>query len=290
MPQVSALIRLMRPHQWVKNGFVFVGLIFGHAWRDAGLVTSALLAFAAFCLLSSAVYVVNDCIDREQDRHHPEKRRRPLASGAVSMRAALALAAVCLVAGLGLAFAASRAPWLFVLYLLLQVLYNAGAKHIVVLDVFIIAAGFMLRILAGTVGIGIPPTHWLLLCGLMLTLFLGFAKRRAELEVLVDDSAIHRRVLEHYSRNLLDQFIGISATGTVVSYALYTVSAETIALHGTRWLVATVPFVLYGLLRYLYLLHRQGGGGDPAREVLTDPHLLGALAGWALLVVALLAF
>jgi 4-hydroxybenzoate polyprenyltransferase len=289
MPQVIALVRLMRPHQWVKNGFVFVGLVFGHAWRDPALTTAAILAFTAFCLISSAVYIVNDCVDREQDRHHPDKRNRPLASGAVSMGAALALAGICLAGGLGLAVATSQAWWLFVIYLLLQVTYNLGAKHIVVLDVFIIAAGFMLRILAGTVGIGIPPTHWLLLCGLMLTLFLGFAKRRAELETLVDDSAIHRRVLEHYSRGLLDQFIVIAASGTVVSYALYTVSAETAALHGTRWLIATLPFVLYGLLRYLYLLHRQGGGGDPAREVLTDPHLLVALAGWALLVVALLS-
>jgi 4-hydroxybenzoate polyprenyltransferase len=289
MPPVIALIRLMRPHQWVKNGFVFVGLLFGHAWRDPALAAAAVEAFVAFCLLSSAVYIANDCVDREQDRHHPDKRHRPLASGAVSMGAALVLAAVCLAGGLGLAAAFSRAWWLFVVYLLLQVAYNLGAKHIVVLDVFIISAGFMLRILAGTVGIGIPPTHWLLLCGLMLTLFLGFAKRRAELEILVDDSAVHRRVLEHYSRGLLDQFIVIAASGTVVSYALYTVSAETIALHGTRWLIATVPFVLYGLLRYLYLLHRHGGGGDPAREVLGDPHLLTALAGWALLVVALLS-
>lgn len=289
MPPLSALIRLMRPHQWVKNGFVFVGLLFGHAWRDPALVMAALSAFGAFCLLSSAVYVVNDCVDRDQDRHHPDKRNRPLASGAVSMGAALALAAACAAASLTLALATSRAPWLFLLYVLLQVLYNLGAKHIVVLDVFIIAAGFMLRILVGTVGIGIPPTHWLLLCGLMLTLFLGFAKRRAELEILVDDSAIHRRVLEHYSRPMLDQFIVIAATGTVISYAFYTVSAETMALHGTRWLIATVPFVLYGLLRYLYLLHRQGGGGDPARELLGDPHLLVALAGWALLVVALLS-
>jgi 4-hydroxybenzoate polyprenyltransferase len=289
MPPLTALIRLMRPHQWVKNGFVFVGLLFGHAWRDPAMVMAALSAFAAFCLLSSAVYVVNDCVDRDQDRHHPDKRNRPLASGAVSMGAALALAAACFAGSFTLAMATSRAPWLFLLYVLLQVLYNLGAKHIVVLDVFIIAAGFMLRILAGTVGIGIAPTHWLLLCGLMLTLFLGFAKRRAELEILVDDSAIHRRVLEHYSRPMLDQFIVIAATGTVIAYAFYTVSADTMALHGTRWLIATVPFVLYGLLRYLYLLHRQGGGGDPARELLGDPHLLAALAGWALLVVALLS-
>lgn len=283
------LLRLMRPHQWVKNGFVFVGLLFGHAWRDPGLAAAALAAFVAFCLLSSGVYIVNDCVDREQDRHHPQKRNRPLASGAVSPRAAIVLAAACLIGSLALAAATSRAPWLLLIYLALQVAYNLGAKHIVVLDVFIIAAGFMLRILAGTVGVGIPPTHWLLLCGLMLTLFLGFAKRRAELEILVDDSAVHRRVLEHYSRPLLDQFIVIAATGTIVSYALYTVSADTMAVHGTRWLIATLPFVLYGLLRYLYLLHRQGGGGDPARDLLTDPHLLSALAGWAILVVALLS-
>jgi hypothetical protein len=154
--------------------------------------------------------------------------------------------------------------------------------------VFIIAAGFMLRILAGTLGLGIAPSQWLLLCGLMLTLFLGFAKRRAELNALLADSAGHRRVLEHYTAPMLDQFIGIAAAGTVISYALYTVSAETVALHGTRALIATVPFVLYGVLRYLWRLHRQGGGGDPAQELLTDPHLLAATAGWLLLVLALL--
>ena len=286
---MPALIRLLRPHQWLKNAFVFVGLLFGHAWSDPGMAAAALLAFVNFCLISSAVYVFNDYVDCEQDRHHPDKKHRPLASGAVSVPAALALAAACLVGGLALAFGASRAPWIFIVYLLLQVAYNAGAKHIVVLDVFIIAAGFMLRILAGTVGIGIPPTHWLMLCGLMLTLFLGFAKRRAELGTLQDDSVVHRRVLEHYSKPMLDHFIVIAASGTVVSYALYTVSPETIALHGTSWLIASVPFVLYGLLRYLYLLHRHGGGGDPAREVLTDPHLIVAVAGWAIVVAILLA-
>jgi len=283
------LIRLLRPHQWLKNGFVFVGLLFGHAWRDAAPVQAALAAFVAFCLLSSAVYVFNDLADREQDRRHPEKKKRPLASGAVGVPAALALATACLLGGLVLAFAASEAPWIFVAYLLMNVAYNLGAKHIVVLDVFIIAAGFMLRILAGTVGIGIPPTHWLLLCGLMLTLFLGFAKRRAELEALPEDSAGHRRVLEHYSAPMLDQFIGLAATGTVVSYALYTVSAETIELHGTPWLIASVPFVLYGLLRYLFLLHRRGGGGDPARELLRDRHLVLAFVGWLAVVAWLLS-
>ena len=291
------LIRLLRPHQWVKNGFVFVGLLFGHAWRDPDAVALALSAFLAFCLLSSAVYVVNDLVDREQDRRHPDKCHRPLASGTVGVPAALVLAALCLAGGLGLAFGlfagpglpASQAPWLFVAYLLLNAGYSAGLKHVVVLDVFLIAAGFMLRLLAGTLGIGIWPSHWLLLCGLMLTLFLGFAKRRAELNALLDESGRHRRVLDQYTAPMLDQFITVAAGATVIAYSLYTVSEETIALHGTPWLILTVPCVAYGLLRYLYRLHRAGGGGDPARELLTDPHLLGVFALWLGLVVWLLA-
>lgn len=291
------LIRLMRPHQWLKNGFVFVGLLFGHAWREPQAVALALSAFVAFCLLSSAVYVVNDLVDREQDRLHPDKRHRPLASGAVGVPAALVLAALCLLGGLGLAFGAfggvglpaSQAPWVFVAYLLLNAGYSAGLKHVVVLDVFIIAAGFMLRLLAGTLGTGIQPSHWLLLCGLMLTLFLGFAKRRAELNALVTESGNHRRVLDDYTAPMLDQFITLAASATVLAYSLYTVSEETIAMHGTRWLIATVPCVAYGLLRYLYRLHRTGGGGDPARELLTDPHLLGVFALWLGLVLWLLA-
>ncbi len=282
------LIKLLRPHQWLKNGFVLVGLLFGHAWHDNGTVLQALAAFAAFCLLSSAVYVFNDFLDREADRLHPVKNKRPLASGAISTKAALALMAVCLCGGLWLAFATSHAPWVFVLYVLINVAYTLRLKHVVVLDVFLIASGFMLRLLAGTVGIGIAPSHWLLLCGLMLTLFLGFAKRRAELVALPDDSVGHRAVLEHYSEALLDQFITIVAACTVVSYSLYTVSAETVALHGSNHLMLTVPFVLYGLLRYLFCLHRRGGGGDPARELATDPHLIIAVAGWLLTVLAVL--
>ena len=283
------LLRLLRPHQWVKNGFVFLGLLFGHAWNDPVKLGQALAAFAAFCLLASAVYVMNDLIDREQDRLHPKKKLRPLVTGAVSVGAAGALAAACLVAGGVIAwFWAGSAPWVFVAYVVLNVGYSFGLKHVVILDVFIIAAGFMLRILAGTLGLDIAPSQWLLLCGLMLTLFLGFAKRSAELLALPEDSAGHRRVLEHYTAPMLDQFISIAATGTVISYALYTVSADTVALHGTRGLIATVPFVLYGMLRYLWRLHARGGGGDPAQELLTDPHLLAATAGWLLLVLFLL--
>lgn len=291
-----ALIRLMRIHQWVKNGFVFVGLLFSHAWSDADLVQQALQAFIAFSLIASAVYIMNDLLDREQDRRHPEKRQRPLASGAVTVPAALVLAGVCLFIGLGLALGlfasfglpASQAPWVYVAYFVLNVAYSLGLKHVVVLDVFIIATGFMLRLLAGTLGIGIMPSHWLLLCGLVLTLFLGFAKRRAELNVLAEKGGSHRPVLDDYTPAMLDQFITISAGATVITYSLYTVSDETIAIHGTPWLIVTVPCVLYGLLRYLYRLHH-AGGGDPARELLTDPHLLAIFFIWLTLVIWLLA-
>ncbi len=279
--KLPAALRLMRPHQWVKNGFVFVGLLFGHAWNDPAMLEMAVSAFMAFCLLSSAVYAMNDILDREEDRRHPAKRGRPLASGALGVRAAAGVMLACAAGGLWLALTrAGNAPWIFLAYLGLNLGYSFGFKHVVILDVFIIAAGFMLRILAGTLGIGIAPSHWLLLCGLMLTLFLGFAKRHAELNALEGEGSGHRPVLEHYTHRLLDQMITVAAAGTVVSYSLYTVSEDTVALHGTADLIYTVPFVLYGMFRYLFLLHRRGGGGDPAQELLRDPHLLAALAGW----------
>ena len=289
MPTLTALFRLMRPHQWLKNGFVFVGLLFGHAWHDPVKVGQALAAFAAFCLLSSAVYVMNDLIDREQDRRHPKKKDRPLAAGTLDPGAAMALGLACLGGGSLVAWGwAGAAPWTFAAYVALNVAYSLGLKHVVILDVFIIAAGFMLRILAGTLGLGIAPSHWLLLCGLMLTLFLGFAKRRAELSALQEDSGTHRRVLEHYSEPLLDQMITVAAAGVIVAYALYTVSPDTIRLHGTDKLIYTLPFVLYGMFRYLYLLHRRGGGGEPALEIVRDPHLVAAGAGWLGLTLWLL--
>ena len=285
-----ACIKLLRPHQWVKSGFVFIGLLFGHAWGDPALVRAVVLAAAGFALAASAVYVMNDLADRERDREHPEKCRRPLASGAVAPTQGLALAVACLLGGLALAWAASPTVLVIVLaYVVLNVAYSLGLKHVVILDVFIIAAGFMLRILAGTLGVGIAPSHWLLLCGLMVTLFLGFAKRRAELNALEGRGGSHRKVLDDYDPVLLDKLIGISAAGTIVAYSLYTVSAETVALHGTARLVATVPFVVYGIFRYLFLLHRRGGGGDPAAALLRDPHLLVAGGGWLACVLVLLS-
>ncbi|MGB0126757.1 MAG: decaprenyl-phosphate phosphoribosyltransferase, partial [Rhodocyclaceae bacterium] len=281
-------LRLLRPHQWIKNTFVFVGLLFGHAWNDAAKVEGAVAAFVAFCLISSAVYVFNDLMDREQDRLHPRKANRPLASGAVGVPAAVFIMAFCAVAGLGIAFFMAGWPLIYLAYIVLNVAYSLGLKHVVILDVFIIASGFMLRLLAGTSSIGIVPSQWLLLCGLLLTLFLGFAKRRAELIALEEASANHRAVLEHYSPALLDQMITVVASGVLVTYSLYTMSPATVALHGTDRLIYTVPFVLYGMFRYLFLLHRRGGGGDAAQDLVRDSHLILAVAGWLMATVSLL--
>ncbi|SDH81631.1 decaprenyl-phosphate phosphoribosyltransferase [Propionivibrio dicarboxylicus] len=290
MRRMRLWLRLLRPHQWIKSGFVFVGLLFGHAWTDPALVRQVVLAAAAFSLAASAIYVLNDLSDRERDRAHPEKCHRPLASGAVGTGEAFMLMALCLAAAVVLALASSVSVLLIVLaYVVLNVAYSRGLKHVVLLDVFIIAAGFMLRILAGTQGVGIAPSQWLLLCGLMVTLFLGFAKRRAELNALDGQGGSHRAVLDDYDPVLLDKLIGISAAAAIISYSLYTVSAETVAMHGTTRLIYTVPFVVYGMFRYLFLLHRRGGGGDPAAAVLRDRHLLVAVGGWFLTLVALLA-
>lgn len=289
MNQLMELLKLMRPHQWVKNAFVFTGLLFGHAWHNAHHVTGALMAFAAFCLVSSAVYVFNDIIDLEQDRQHPKKSRRPLAAGRVSLQAAVVLTVLLAAGGLVLGKLASTIV-IFILigYALMNIAYTLHLKHVVILDVFIIATGFMLRIFAGTLGIGIPPSQWLLLCGLMVTLFLGFTKRRAEIIALNEDKTAHRKVLEHYSPVLLDKMIGITAAGLIMSYSLYTMNPDTIRIHGTANLIYTVPFVMYGVFRYIYLLHHQSRGGDTAHDLARDPHLIIVVVAWLATTLALI--
>ena len=283
------MLKLLRPHQWIKSGFVFVGLLFGHAWNDWALAVSVLQAAVAFSFAASAIYVMNDFVDRERDRLHPEKCQRPLASGAVSETQARWLGSGCLVLAIGFALLSSGQVALIVMaYLGLNVAYCFGLKNVVLLDVFVISAGFMLRILAGTLGVGIAPSHWLLLCGLMVTLFLGFAKRYAEVSVLAGEGESHRKVLADYDAALLDKLIGISAASTIISYSLYSVSADTVAVHGTAGLIYTVPFVVYGMFRYLFLLHRHGRGGDPASALLHDRHLLVSVLGWLVAVIALL--
>lgn len=279
---MKAWFKLLRPHQWIKSGFVFVGLLFGHAWHDASTVQQVVLAAIAFSLAASSVYVGNDLVDRERDRQHPEKRRRPLASGAISPTAASAVGASCLAAALLLAWLASPSVLgIIAAYIVLNVGYTLGLKHVVLLDVFIISAGFMLRLLAGTVAVGIPPSRWLLLTGLFIALFLGFSKRKAE---SFHAPAQQRAVLEHYPAALLDTYIAATLTATVITYGLYATSPEALQQHGER-LVYTVPAVVFGMLRYAFQVHR-GRGEDVSRDLLRDPWILLAGLAWLALFLA----
>lgn len=280
----AELLNLMRPHQWVKNGFVFIGLLFGHAWTQPPLVRSAVLAAAAFCAAASTIYVLNDYVDRESDRVHPKKRNRPLAAGRVSARAALLLAAALGVAGLGLALAAGPLVLAIVAgYAAMNVAYSFRLKGIVILDVFVIAAGFILRILAGTLAIGIVPSQWLLVCSFFLTLFLGFMKRRSELMAVGSDFVIHRKALLQYNAAMLDKMIGVCAAGALMSYSLYTMSPATVRVHHTENLIYTIPLVAYGLFRYLYLLHARHAGADTSHELASDRHMGVTVLLWALI-------
>ena len=282
-------IELLRPQQWVKNAFVLIGLVFGHAWRDPAMVTSALLATIGFCLASGAVYAFNDAHDAAQDRDHPDKRGRPVARGAVPPAEAIAWSALAAAAALSLAaWVGWQAAAIVAAYLGLSAAYTVWLKRIPVLDVIAIAAGFMLRLLAGTLGIGIEPSKWLLACGFLLTLFLGFAKRRAEIARLAQDAGRHRAVLEDYSIGFLDKAIALCAAGMIAAYTWYTVAAETALIHGTGSLSLTLPWVLLGTVRYLYRLRLRGGGGDPAEELLRDPLLAASVAGWIATVIWLI--
>jgi 4-hydroxybenzoate polyprenyltransferase len=281
MNSAADLWRLLRPRHWVKNGFVFVGLLFAGAWSQPQIVRGVLLAAGAFCLVASGVYIFNDLFDREQDRNHVSKKNRPLAAGRVSAGNAVILLIVLWILSFALALLASRAVLaILLLYIVLNVAYTLRLKDVVLLDVFILAAGFMLRILAGTVGVGIPPSQWLLLCGLMIALFLGFTKRRAELYATGNEGMSQRRVLDHYRPVLLDKMIVISATCVILTYSLYTMSPVTIQTHRTESLIYTVPFVMYGIFRYIYSLHTRATGSDPSQEIFRDPHILFSILGW----------
>ena len=281
---MRSVIKLARPHQYLKNGFVLLGPLFAHQW-DLATLTQAAMAFLAFCAMASAVYVLNDIMDIEADRAHPVKCKRPLPSGAISIGIAKNLLVLLIVGSVILSLLASTWVTLFVLtYFIINIFYSWHLKHVVILDVFLISSGFMLRILAGTVGLGITPSAWLLLCGLMVTLFLGFAKRRAELLMIEategTSNGLTRRVLDDYSPEMLEQFIAVTAACTIIAYGLYTVSPQTVAIHGSNNLIYTLPFVVYGIFRYLYLLHRRAKGNDTAKDLVQDRHLLVTVVAW----------
>ena len=266
---LQQIIKLLRPHQWLKNSFVFAGLLFSQRWSDAAALRQVLLAFAAFCLASSLVYVFNDWRDRQLDAQHPAKRLRPFASGALTATTGWVIGLVLLIGACALAWGNGVLLALLGSYWLLNLAYSLRLKAIPVVDVFIIASGFMLRLLAGTVAVGIAPSKWLLLTGMFVALFLGFAKRKAE---TFHAPSSQRAVLAHYTPALLDTLMATAMTATLISYGLFAISAESQARHGER-LMLTVPLVVFGMLRYSYQVS-QGRGEDVARDLLRDPWIV----------------
>lgn len=286
---VANLIISLRPDQWTKNLIVFAALVFAVKLFDPAALALASAAFLIFCALSGSVYLINDVSDREADRLHPLKRLRPIASGALGAGAALGwaigLSVVALAAAYALRplFAVTAAA-----YLALFALYTHTLKHVVILDVMSIAIGFVLRAVAGGLVIGVPVSDWLLVCTILLALFLGLAKRRHEITALADGASGHRRILEEYDPYLLDQMIAIVAAATLVVYVIYCASPDTAERFGTHLLVLTTPFPIYGIFRYLYLVHRKHGGGSPSDLLLRDRPLLGCVALWGIAVVTII--
>ncbi|MCI0547410.1 MAG: decaprenyl-phosphate phosphoribosyltransferase [Candidatus Rokubacteria bacterium] len=278
----------MRPRQWVKNLFVFAGLIFAQQLFTARLWT-ALAAFAIFCGLSSAMYLLNDVADLEKDRRHPTKRFRPIASGALPRGTALAAGVVLLAASLAAAAALRPEFGLVALgYAVLMTVYSIWLKQEVILDVLALAVGFVLRAVGGAVAIQVDISGWLLICTFLVALFLALGKRRHEYLALEGSAPAHRPTLAEYSEGFLDQMIGVVTASTVTAYALYTMSPETIAKFHTRLLPVTLPFVLYGVFRYLYLLYRRDLGGNPSDLLLSDRALLVNTVLWMLAVLAII--
>jgi 4-hydroxybenzoate polyprenyltransferase len=298
---LKALIVALRPHQWVKNIFVFAALVFARGTRGALFdehlddVRRAGFAFLAFCFASSAIYLVNDVLDIESDRAHPAKKRRPIASGAVSVPTAITLSAVTAALAVWLAQLADGSP-LPVLaivagYMALNLAYSVKLKHVVLVDAFCIAAGFLLRVIAGALAVPAEISHWLLLCTMFLALFLALCKRKAEMDLLGDGSAEHRVILREYDHRFLDQFVTVMAACAIVTYTMYTVSDDTAANFGKKnLLVWTVPFVVFGLGRYLLLVSTKKGGGSPTRILLGgDALFLLNTLGWIAMIVWILS-
>ena len=285
----SLLLISLRPEQWTKNLIVFAAALFGGQLTHAAALAAAGATFLIFCALSGSVYLFNDVADRASDQRHPLKRGRPIASGELSPRlavtagAALGFSAIAAAAAIQPALAAVAGG-----YFALLLTYSFLLKHVVIIDALTIAGGFVLRAVAGAVAVDVPISHWLLVCTTLLALFLSFSKRRHELTVLAEGATDHRRILHEYSPYLLDQMIAVVTASTLVGYAVYATSAETAQRLGTTRLGLTIPFVLYGIFRYLYLVHQKRAGGSPAALLVTDGPLLACVALWSLAVAVIL--
>ena len=278
---LRAIFASLRVQQWVKNFFLFAPLIFAKHLAFQNESINVAIGFILFSLVASGVYILNDVADSEQDKLHPEKQNRPIPSGKISKHSAILISASLIFVSILLSFAFhDDFAILVILYTAINILYSLKLKHVVILDVMIIATGFVLRVFAGAVIIKVPVSEWLLICTFLLSLFLGFIKRRNEILVLETKAEYHRKVLEQYSVTFLDQMVNIVTACTVISYALYTISEETIQKFHTRTLIFTVPFVLFGIFRYLYLIHNKNIGGNPTKIVLTDIPLIINIALW----------
>jgi 4-hydroxybenzoate polyprenyltransferase len=286
---LGSLLVSLRPEQWTKNLFVFAGVLFGGLLFDMRAIGRSSAAFVVFCALSGVVYLLNDLVDRDADQRHPLKRLRPIASGKLSTRTATVAAAVLGIGAMAAAFALS--PMFAALagaYVVLLVAYSFVLKHLVIIDALTIASGFVLRAASGAVAVSVPISHWLLVCTTLLALFLVLSKRRHELTLLADGATTHRPILTEYSPYLLDQMIAVVTASTLVAYSVYATSTETAERLHTSRLGVTIPFVLYGIFRYLYLVHQKRAGGSPADLLLTDRPLLACVGLWALTVALIL--
>jgi 4-hydroxybenzoate polyprenyltransferase len=284
--KIGDLLQSVRPTQWTKNLFVFAALIFAQKIFDGPLLLRACAAFVVFCLFSGSVYLINDVLDYEEDRNHPKKSRRPIAAGRVGRRTAVVFAILLAAVSLAGAFFLSSGFFIVgAVYLVLQISYSIKLKHVVILDVFIVASGFVLRVVAGGLVIHVQLSSWLLICTTLLALFIAMSKRRHELVLLEEGAPNHRPILKEYSAYLLDQMISVVTASCVTAYAFYTTARETVDKFHTHRLTWTIPFVLYGIFRYLYLVHRKEQGGSPTDILLTDRPLLATVALWGLAIV-----
>ncbi len=283
------LISIARPTQWLKNGIVLAALVFAGELRDTFKLQQGLLAMVLFCLLSSAVYTFNDLIDRDKDRLHPAKKDRPLASGRLSAGPAVGFGLILTALGLAGAWTVN---WYFfiaaICFVLFNLVYSLFLKNIVILDAMSVGISFVIRAYAGALAIDVPASEWLLINTLLLALFLSFGKRRHELILLEEGATAHRKILSHYSPYLLDQCIGVTTASVVVMYMLYSFSTEVMDKLGTHNLFLTIPFVIYGVFRYLYLIHKQAEGGSPTRVLITDRPILLTVTLWLLTVLVIL--
>ncbi|MBD3414107.1 MAG: decaprenyl-phosphate phosphoribosyltransferase [Candidatus Aminicenantes bacterium] len=288
----KGLLDSARPKQWIKNFFIFAPLIFSQNLFEWTLLIKSATAFAAFSLLSSSLYMLNDIRDLEEDRHHPIKSQRPLVSGNITKKQAWTAFIVLLVLSLAVSFLFLNQNFVFaaLIYVILQFSYSFGLKHVIILDVFIVASGFIIRVIAGGFAINVQISHWLLICTLLLSLFLALSKRRHEIVLLGQDAVNHRPILQEYSPYLLDQMIAVVTASTVIAYSLYTISEETVSKFGSTELIYTLPFVLYGIFRYLYLIHQRAQGGTPEALIIKDKPLLLDVFLWIASAVLILYF